>query len=220
MAPWNAEGQNLAGSVTNESEHHDEKEPHAMTRERTLRLVTDEYDNVRQPETKSLTSEGTTSRPPQFLSTALHVGVALLLVAASVYFLRPPQSETITPQSGPIGQTVHAETAVVTARELFHKIEMAGNLDYGDGQLVQITSKLGPRGSMDSMDRGTKASLGIFFREEREIRAQLKRWHRRKLERLGPKLMELHRALLANSQAAEMLLSQGLVEIARFAARR
>lgn len=87
-------------------------------------------------------------------------------------------------------------------------------------QLAQISARLGPRGSLDSLDRGAKASLGIFFREEREIRAQLKRWHRRKLERLGPKLVELHRALLANSQAAELLLAQGLVEIARFAARR
>lgn len=87
-------------------------------------------------------------------------------------------------------------------------------------QLTQISSRLGPRGSLDSLDRGAKASLGIFFREEREIRNQLKRWHRRKLEKLGPKLIELHRSLLANSQAAEMLLSQGLVEIARFAARR
>lgn len=87
-------------------------------------------------------------------------------------------------------------------------------------QLAQIAARLGPRGSLDSLDRGAKASLGIFFRDEREIRVQLKRWHRRKLERLGPRLLELHRALLSNSQAAGLLLSQGLLEIARFAARR
>ncbi|HAU21726.1 MAG TPA: DNA polymerase III subunit delta, partial [Erythrobacter sp.] len=40
------------------------------------------------------------------------------------------------------------------------------------------------------------------------------------LGRLGPKLIDQHRAMLANSQAAEMLLSHGLVEITRFAARR
>ncbi|WP_427963920.1 DNA polymerase III subunit delta [Altererythrobacter sp.] len=87
-------------------------------------------------------------------------------------------------------------------------------------QLAQIGAKLGPRGSLDNLGRGEKAQLGIFFREERDIRTQLKNWHRHKLERLGPRLMQLHKALLANSQSAEVLLSQELVEIARFAARR
>ncbi len=87
-------------------------------------------------------------------------------------------------------------------------------------QLAQITAQLGPRGSFDDLGRGEKAQLGIFFREERDMRTQLKAWHRRKLERLGPRLVEMHRSLLANSQAAETLLAQGLVDIARFAARR
>lgn len=87
-------------------------------------------------------------------------------------------------------------------------------------QLEQIAAKIGPRGSFDDLDKGERARLGIFWREEREIRAQSKAWHRRKLERLGPRLIDLHRRLLANSQAAETLLAQGLVEIARFAARR
>ncbi len=87
-------------------------------------------------------------------------------------------------------------------------------------QLAQITAQLGPRGSLDGMDRGAKARLGIFWRDERDIRDQLQSWHRRKLERLGPKLMQLHKDLLGNSQAAELLLAQGLTEIARFAARR
>lgn len=87
-------------------------------------------------------------------------------------------------------------------------------------QLAQISAQLGPRGSLDGLDRGAKARLGIFWRDERDIRDQLSCWHRRKLERLGPKLMQLHRDLLGNSQAAELLLAQGLTEIARFAARR
>lgn len=86
--------------------------------------------------------------------------------------------------------------------------------------LAQITAQLGPRGSLDSLDRGRKAALGIFAREEREIRAQLRKWPVRKLERLGPKLVDLHRSLMASSQAAELLLAHGLVEITRFAARR
>ena len=87
-------------------------------------------------------------------------------------------------------------------------------------QLAQITAKLGPRGSLETMNRGEKAQLGIFWKEEREIRAQLSRWPRRKLERLIPRLVALHRNLLANSQSAETLLAQELAEITRFAARR
>ncbi|KUO55108.1 MAG: DNA polymerase III subunit delta [Sphingomonadales bacterium BRH_c3] len=87
-------------------------------------------------------------------------------------------------------------------------------------QLAQIAAQLGPRGSLDGLDRGAKARLGIFFRDERDIRDQLQCWHRRKLERLGPRLMQMHRQLLGNSQAAELLLAQGLTDIARFAARR
>lgn len=87
-------------------------------------------------------------------------------------------------------------------------------------QLVQISAKLGPRGSMDNLGKGEKAQLGIFWKEEREIRQQLGAWPHRKLDRLIPRLVALHRSLLANSQAAELLLAQDLTEIARFAAKR
>ena len=40
------------------------------------------------------------------------------------------------------------------------------------------------------------------------------------LDRLIPRLVQLHRTLLANSQIAELLLAQELAEIARFAAKR
>ena len=87
-------------------------------------------------------------------------------------------------------------------------------------QIAQITAKLGPRGKLDTMNRGEKAQLGIFWKEERDIRTQLSRWPRRKLDRLIPRLIALHRNLLANSQSAETLLAQELAEITRFAARR
>ncbi len=87
-------------------------------------------------------------------------------------------------------------------------------------QLAQITAKLGPRGSFDNLSKGEKAQLGIFWKEERDIRNQLGRWHRRKLDRLIPRLVALHRSLLSNSQSAELLLSQNLTEIARFAMKR
>lgn len=87
-------------------------------------------------------------------------------------------------------------------------------------QLARITAKLGSRGSLDTISKGEKAQLGIFFLEEREIRNQLTMWRSAKLERLVPRLVELHRSLLNNSQAAETLLSNDLAEICRFAARR
>ncbi|MEL6486160.1 MAG: DNA polymerase III subunit delta, partial [Pseudomonadota bacterium] len=87
-------------------------------------------------------------------------------------------------------------------------------------QLAQITARLGPRGSLDNLNKGEKAQLGIFWREERDIRQQIVRWNRRKLERLIPRLVALHRKLLANSQSAETLLAQELAEITRFAAKR
>jgi DNA polymerase-3 subunit delta len=87
-------------------------------------------------------------------------------------------------------------------------------------QLTQITAKLGPRGNFDNLGKGEKAQLGIFWKEEREIRQQLSRWPRVKLDRLIPRLTALHQTLMANSQAAELLLAQDLTQIARFAAKR
>ncbi|EAQ28697.1 DNA polymerase III delta subunit [Erythrobacter sp. NAP1] len=86
-------------------------------------------------------------------------------------------------------------------------------------QLAQIAARLGPRGSFENLDRGEKARLGIFWKEERDIRQQVTRWRTAKLERLVPRLIALHQSLLANSQAAELLLAQDLAEIARFAAK-
>ncbi len=95
-------------------------------------------------------------------------------------------------------------------------------------QLALITARLGPRGGFDALTKGEKAQLGIFWREERDIRQQIARWCRpaaresahSRLDRLIPRLVALHRNLLANSQAADTLLAQELAEIARFASRR
>lgn len=87
-------------------------------------------------------------------------------------------------------------------------------------QLARIRAHLGPRGNLDRLSKGEKAMLGIFFREEREIRTQLSRWNAGKLVRLHERLMMAHRKLLSNSQMAETLLSHELVQITRFAAPR
>ncbi|MEZ5680810.1 MAG: DNA polymerase III subunit delta [Erythrobacter sp.] len=84
-------------------------------------------------------------------------------------------------------------------------------------QLARIAAALGPR-SYGDLDKGEKARLGIFFKEEREIGQQLSRWRQRNnLDRLTLRLVEMHRELLTNSQAAELMLAQGLTGIARVA---
>jgi DNA polymerase III subunit delta len=94
--------------------------------------------------------------------------------------------------------------------------------------LAQIAAKIGPNGKIPVLAQGEKAQLGIFFREERAITQQYERWMQPaerksrviKLDRLIPRLTELHRSLMANSQAAELLLAQELTRIARFAVKR
>lgn len=118
-------------------------------------------------------------------------------------------------ETGKLGRELHR------MRELgLNPVGLLLAIERRAAQLAQITARLGPRGSLETMNRGEKAQLGIFWKEEREIRAQLARWPRKKLERLIPRLVALHRALLANSQSAETLLAQELAEITRFAARR
>jgi DNA polymerase-3 subunit delta len=86
-------------------------------------------------------------------------------------------------------------------------------------QLAQLAGKLGPRGNVQALIDSEKAAKRIFFKDERDLRNQLQRWRGPRLARLVDRLTSLHRALLANSQTAELLLAQGLTEIARVAAR-
>ena len=86
-------------------------------------------------------------------------------------------------------------------------------------QLARISAALGSRRYQD-LDKGQKARLGIFWKEERDIAEQVQRWRGPKLDRLTHGLTKLHRDLLRNSQASELLLSQGLTSIAQLATRR
>ena len=87
-------------------------------------------------------------------------------------------------------------------------------------QLAQLAAKLGPRGDVRGLIEAEKAARRIFWKDERDLSVQLRRWRGKRLERLVERLAGLHRALLANSQSAELLLGQGLAEIARAAAAR
>ncbi len=87
-------------------------------------------------------------------------------------------------------------------------------------QLVQLSARMGPRGNVRQFIEAEASARRVFYKESRDLIEQLTRWRGRKLSRLTSKLIELHRALLGNSQNAELLLAQGLAEITRAAAQR
>jgi len=87
-------------------------------------------------------------------------------------------------------------------------------------QLAQLSARLGLGGRVNDLLDAEQKAHRVFWRDRKDLAVQLQRWNARKLERLVQRLAGLHRALLANSQAAELLLAQELAEIARFASPR
>lgn len=87
-------------------------------------------------------------------------------------------------------------------------------------QLAQLAARTGPRGDIQATIAEEVSARRIFWKDQGDITKQLRRWRGPRLERLVDRLVALHRALLTNSQQAELLLSQGLAEIARAAAPR
>ena len=127
------------------------------------------------------------------------------------------------------GETAKIAGEVKRMRELgLNPVGVALALERRAAQLAQIAAYLGPRGQFENIDKGAEMRLGIFFREKRDIAQQYKRWSQSaargtretRLDRLIPRLTALHRNLIANSQAAELLLAQELAEIGRYAAKR
>ena len=87
-------------------------------------------------------------------------------------------------------------------------------------QLAQLAARLGPRGDVHALLEAEVQARRVFWKDRRDLTDQLKRWRGKRLARLVARLAALHRALLGNSQSAELLLAQGLSDIARFAAQR
>lgn len=87
-------------------------------------------------------------------------------------------------------------------------------------QLAALAAKLEPRGDVRAVMEAEKAARRVFWKDERDLTSQLKRWRGRRLERLVARIAALHRTLLANSQSAELLLAHGLAEITRAASGR
>ena len=87
-------------------------------------------------------------------------------------------------------------------------------------QLAQLAARLGARGDIHALLEAEVQARRVFWKDRRDLTEQLKRWRGKRLARLVARLTSLHRALLGNSQSAELLLAQGLSDIARFAAQR
>lgn len=87
-------------------------------------------------------------------------------------------------------------------------------------QLAQLAAKVGPRGDIGALIDAEAGARRIFWKDKGDYNIQLRKWRGPRLGRLVDRLMQLHRALLANSQQAELLLAQELTEIAGFIARR
>jgi DNA polymerase-3 subunit delta len=84
-------------------------------------------------------------------------------------------------------------------------------------QLAQLVGRMRPGTRIPDLLEAEQKTGRVFYKEKRELGEQLQRWNAGKLERLLSRSADLHRALLANSQAADLLLAQELAEIARFA---
>jgi len=102
-------------------------------------------------------------------------------------------------------------------RELsLNPVGVALALERRTAQLAALSSRMR---AGDDIARFLEAER-VFFRDRRDIDQQLRQWSPMKLDRLVPRLTELHRALLANSQMAELVLAHELTQISRYAAAR
>lgn len=87
-------------------------------------------------------------------------------------------------------------------------------------QLAQLTGRKGTRSDISGFLQAEAQARRVYSRDTRDIGTQLQRWSPKLLERLVKRLTELHVRMLANSQDAELLLLQGLAEVARAGVRR
>ncbi len=87
-------------------------------------------------------------------------------------------------------------------------------------QLAQLAAKLGPGRRVNDLLEAEQKAHRVFWRDRRDLAAQLECWKVPRVGRLVQRLAALHRLLLSNSQTAELLLAQELADIARHASSR
>ncbi len=86
-------------------------------------------------------------------------------------------------------------------------------------QLAGLAAKLSNGRDIAALLESEASARRVFWKDKADLAAQLARWRGARLGRLVDRLTALHQNLMQNSQSAELLLSQGLADIAR-AARR
>jgi DNA polymerase-3 subunit delta len=119
------------------------------------------------------------------------------------------------------GQTAKLAGELQRMRELgLNPVGLLLAFERRAAQLADLAGKLGPRGDIQALLEAESTARRVFWKDKRDLATQLGRWRGKRLARLLDRLMDLHRALLANSQNAELLLAQGLADITRAAAPR
>ena len=115
------------------------------------------------------------------------------------------------------GETRKLPGELARMREVgLNPVGVALALERRAAQLAGLAGKLGRSNDVAALlDRER-----VWHSEKRDVGVQLRRWNARKLDRLISRLARLHADLLGNSQSAELLLSQALTEITRYAAPR
>ena len=86
-------------------------------------------------------------------------------------------------------------------------------------QLAHLAARAGQGGSLNGFLDAEIQARRVFFRDKPDLMLQLHKWRGAKIERLLNRLALLHRALLADSQGAQLRISQAIVEIARASSR-
>lgn len=86
-------------------------------------------------------------------------------------------------------------------------------------QLAQLAGRMGDRSDINAFMEQETAARRVFFRDRPDLTQQLRRWRGARLARLLERLTQLHRTLMADNRNGELVLAQGLAEIARAAAR-
>lgn len=82
-------------------------------------------------------------------------------------------------------------------------------------QLASLSARLGRGADIGSFLKAEAGARRIFWKDQPALSDQLRIWRGPRLERLAARLVALHQSLLTNSQDAELLLSEGLLSIAR-----
>ena len=116
------------------------------------------------------------------------------------------------------GQVKRLPGELARMRELgINAVAVALAVERRTAQLAQLAARLGRSSDIGGLIDSEKAARRIFWKDERDLREQLKIWRGKRLDRLVARVTSLHRNLLGNSQSAELLLAQELAEIASHA---